>query len=357
MSLIWASAPGVETVLAVVAGVAGSTPAGLVAMWFAAAHVNAVDSRWCSTLQTPARLVQVSAWPAAPGWVSQYSTTYTFRLFALDADGPGRASNEAMATTGSRPRTGGGPGGGGGAPPEPEPEPQPDVFKDVPAASVHATNIAKAVALGILALIIDDPEPEADDPETDPETEDPEADDPETDPETEDPEADPEADPEGEFKPDVTVTRGAIAAPMVKLAELLGRDCPAGASNSFTDVPDSQAHSVGCLHALGITTGTSDTTYDPEQSLTRAQTASMLIRLWRSLGRECPQSAATPFADVGTDNVHASDISCLRALGITNGTSATTYSPDRHLNRAEIATFVIRLYDAAQPPDDDDTDG
>ena len=45
------------------------------------------------------------------------------------------------------------------------------------------------------------------------------------------------------------------------------------------------------------------------------------------------------------------------ALGITNGTGATTCSPYRHVNRAEVATFAIRLYDAAQPSEDTDGGG
>jgi len=55
-----------------------------------------------------------------------------------------------------------------------------------------------------------------------------------------------------------------------------------------------------------------------------------------------------PFEDVAADSVHRSSIACLYALGITAGTSATTYSPDDHLTRAQAATFITRLYEAAK---------
>ena len=52
--------------------------------------------------------------------------------------------------------------------------------------------------------------------------------------------------------------------------------------------------------------------------------------------------------DVAADSVHLDDISCLRALGITGGTGASTFSPDRQVTRAEFATLLARLYEAAE---------
>ena len=40
---------------------------------------------------------------------------------------------------------------------------------------------------------------------------------------------------------------------------------------------------------------------------------------------------------------------CLRALGITSGTSATTFSPGRDVTRAQFATMLSRLYNLANP--------
>lgn len=84
----------------------------------------------------------------------------------------------------------------------------------------------------------------------------------------------------------------------------------------------------------------------------------MLVRLWRAGGRECPESGESPFADIAAGSVYAAGIACLHALGITNGTTATTYSPDQPVTRAQIASLVIRLYDAALALEDtDDTAG
>lgn len=112
--------------------------------------------------------------------------------------------------------------------------------------------------------------------------EDPDAEGPDSEADPEDPEADePEAEePAVRFEPDRTMTRADIAAPLVRLSELLDLDCPATATNPFTDVTGPQARSVACLRALSITVGTTATTYSPERAVTRAQLATLAIRLY-----------------------------------------------------------------------------
>ena len=146
------------------------------------------------------------------------------------------------------------------------------------------------------------------------------------------------------------MTRADIAEPIARLAPLLGRDCPPETVVPFEDVAADSVHrsSIVCLYALGVTVGTSPSTYSPDQHLTRAQVATMLVRIWQASGRECPSDTDMPFEDVAADSVHRSSIVCLYALGITAGTSPTTYSPHDYLTRAQAATFITRLYDAAK---------
>ena len=67
----------------------------------------------------------------------------------------------------------------------------------------------------------------------------------------------------------------------------------------FVDVEGREARAdVACLHGLGITNGTTATTFSPDRSVTRAQVASLLIRLWRRAERECPAGAGLVFEDV-----------------------------------------------------------
>ena len=44
-----------------------------------------------------------------------------------------------------------------------------------------------------------------------------------------------------------------------------------------------QAAAIGQIYALGVTTGTSDTTYSPERNVTREEMASFVARMYRAL--------------------------------------------------------------------------
>ena len=61
---------------------------------------------------------------------------------------------------------------------------------------------------------------------------------------------------------------------------LVGNACPAG-SHRFTDIPNNSfaTNDIACIEALGITTGTSPTTYSPTNAVTREQMAAFLGRL------------------------------------------------------------------------------
>ena len=59
-----------------------------------------------------------------------------------------------------------------------------------------------------------------------------------------------------------------------------------------------------------------------------------------------PCSIPTGFADVPTSSFAYRDVGCIAALGITQGTSSTTYSPGQFVTRAQMAAFVERLFNA-----------
>ena len=118
---------------------------------------------------------------------------------------------------------------------------------------------------------------------------------------------------------------------------------------TFSDVQegDYAAEYVRCLGALGISVGLGDGTYGSGEELTRAQMASFLVRLWRDvLGRDCPDGE-TPFVDVPSDSAHSANISCIYNLGITHGTTPTTFGPDDALTASQISRFLLRLYERA----------
>ncbi|MEM8706822.1 MAG: trypsin-like serine protease [Actinomycetota bacterium] len=148
------------------------------------------------------------------------------------------------------------------------------------------------------------------------------------------------------YSPGDRVTRKQMSAFVARFIESVTGE-PCTGSHSFVDVPvTSFAYGpVGCIFELGITTGTSATTYSPDAFVTREQMASFVARVYRAVtGESC--SIATDFADMPVTSFAYRDVGCIASLGITQGTSPTTYSPGQHVTRAQMAAFVERLFNA-----------
>ena len=93
--------------------------------------------------------------------------------------------------------------------------------------------------------------------------------------------------------------------------------------------------------------GRGDGGYGPDGELNRGQMASFLIRLWTDhLGEQCPSGVVVPFTDTA-GTTHEANIECLFGLGITQGTSATTYGPQDPLKASQISRFLYRTYQKA----------
>ena len=149
------------------------------------------------------------------------------------------------------------------------------------------------------------------------------------------------------YSPDDFATREQMASFLARLWRAFDIVCPGGPT-PFTDVASTSFAftDVACIYALGITTGTGPTTYSPIDFVTREQMASFLARLWRALDLVCPVGAL-PFADVSAGSFARDDIVCIHGLGVTTGTSPTTYSPDDFVTREQMASFLARLWRAA----------
>lgn len=91
---------------------------------------------------------------------------------------------------------------------------------------------------------------------------------------------------------------------------------------------------------LGITRGTSDTTFSPNAVCTRAQAVTFL---WRALGSPEPLGSEMPFNDVGADAYYCKAVQWAVENGITSGTSAVTFSPEATVTRAQTAAFIYRV--------------
>jgi len=112
--------------------------------------------------------------------------------------------------------------------------------------------------------------------------------------------------------------------------------------NPFTDVVAGSYYEKAVLWAVaeGITNGTSATTFSPDATCTRAQ---IVTFLYRAFG-EPAVTAAANFTDVAADAYYANAVAWAVAEGITTGTSETTFSPDANCIRAQAVTFLYRAY-------------
>lgn len=150
------------------------------------------------------------------------------------------------------------------------------------------------------------------------------------------------------YSPNAVVTREQMAIFLIKALEAVTELPYAGPTlNPFGDHANSFANTrIQQLVGLGITAGTSATTYSPTDPVTREQMAIFLIRLYEKLTGQSPAiPATTTFTDIG--NSYAIDeIKQLVGLGVTAGYSPTTYAPTAPVTRAEMAVFMIRILDA-----------
>jgi hypothetical protein len=135
------------------------------------------------------------------------------------------------------------------------------------------------------------------------------------------------------FSPDDAVTRGQAAAFMWRMEG--EADAP---PHPFSDVVRAyQQDPVSWMADQGITTGTSATTFSPEATMTRGQLAAFLHRLAGNPGG----SPVHPFDDV-VSPWQQDPVSWMYDQGITTGTSATTFSPNEVVTRGQLATFFYR---------------
>ena len=98
------------------------------------------------------------------------------------------------------------------------------------------------------------------------------------------------------------------------------------------------AEAVRWALAEGITLGTSETTFSPDRACTRAE---MVTLLWRAAKSPCPDFALQ-MKDVEPGAYYMGAVRWALAEEITQGTSTTTFSPERDCTRAEALTFLQR---------------
>lgn len=120
-------------------------------------------------------------------------------------------------------------------------------------------------------------------------------------------------------------------------------DIPVNAKRtaSFADVSSDSycADAVKWAVENGVTNGTTATTFSPNAACTRGQ---IVTFLWRAAGSPAPKTTVNPFTDVAADAYYAKAVLWAVENSITNGTTAATFSPDAPCTRAQAVTFLFR---------------
>ena len=109
----------------------------------------------------------------------------------------------------------------------------------------------------------------------------------------------------------------------------------------FTDVTAGVYHdAIMWAYKSKITTGVTETTFAPKDSCTRAQIVTFLYRAAGS--PEVAENVANPFTDVSKDSVYYNAIMWAVDKKITTGVTETTFEPNSPCTRAQIVTFLYR---------------
>ena len=120
--------------------------------------------------------------------------------------------------------------------------------------------------------------------------------------------------------------------------------------NPFSDVAEGQYYHEPVLWAVRhdpqITTGTSATTFSPGSTCTRAQVVTFL---WRAMGEPEPTKTDNPFSDVKADQYYYKAVLWALEKGVTTGTSADKFSPNSGCTRGQVVTFLHRAQGKPMP--------
>ena len=163
-----------------------------------------------------------------------------------------------------------------------------------------------------------------------------------------------------QYRPNDEVSREEMAAFMARTYRQVTGNLAEIAQTPFTDVPEDSfaVNDIGRIYGLEITSGTTRTTYSPDNPVLRSHMALFLSRLYEAVTGTPAPIVDTEFIDIGRLNAEQQDaIGRIYGLGVTTGTTSSTYTPRAAVTREQMAAFIARMYriltdTAAEAPTD-----
>lgn len=152
---------------------------------------------------------------------------------------------------------------------------------------------------------------------------------------------------DGTFHPNQSITRAEFA----KIIVMASGRYDANATADFTDVKSSDWYYsyVASAKNLGLVTGRDDGSFDPNANITRADICTIVYRYIRSVNPEFGKDAAeASFSDFAKVPSYAQDaVKALSAAGIVSGMGNNTFEPLSNATRAQSAKIVYGAIKAA----------
>ena len=144
------------------------------------------------------------------------------------------------------------------------------------------------------------------------------------------------------FEPNSTTTRAMIVTILYRLE---GKPAVSG-ENPFTDVDAGTWYTDAVIWAAdkGVVTGTTPTTFDPNDPITREQMAAILYRYASYKGYDVAEKAdLSSYADAGKISAYAADaMAWTNTEGLVTGETPTTLVPQGNATRAQVAEILMR---------------
>ncbi|MEX0748957.1 MAG: S-layer homology domain-containing protein [Candidatus Saccharimonadales bacterium] len=147
------------------------------------------------------------------------------------------------------------------------------------------------------------------------------------------------------FAPSQNVTRGQMAAFLSRLMETAYLwHPPLNYNFSDVGPRAAHRTAINQMAALGIINGYSDGTFRPDQPVTRGQMTTMLVNTYEHITGTELYSTGTPFSDI-EGNVHAENIGKAVANGLILGRGGSLFDPNNSTTRGQTASVLSRVLD------------
>ncbi len=145
------------------------------------------------------------------------------------------------------------------------------------------------------------------------------------------------------FAPNGTITRGMILTMLWRMA---GEpfDMPV---TSFTDVEIGRYYTTAVAWACrnGIADGMGESTFGPNDAITREELVTLLYRYAQYFGHSCIGTSIEGFADAGSVSSYAYNAMCWAyKAGVVTGTTGSRLNPQGTASRAEAAQMIMSFY-------------